>query len=253
MKQKTLKGIFLFAIAGGLVAVSLSTMARSGSRNRWESRMVKPEDPSQERKSTLNLNTGKKYNQDGTAAPAEAPAAASVLTYGAGTLHCRDGAVKLNTHFQSPNTTGVSEIRVNELNHNETRSYNCTSVTPTLISSDGIAVNAGTITIKCGNGQLHVSASNCTAPTPVPTPTPVAANPSGSPTPSSPVASGTPPAGSTTAACGSWCSDTTYRCRRSTGAKNGNIYSTTKYKICTNGQAYFTNSGTCGAIPKNCD
>ncbi|WP_413287897.1 hypothetical protein [Bdellovibrio sp. HCB337] len=242
MKKINFKILSLGMITLTIVGISISTLGR-GSGNRWESRMVKPDDSSQDRKSTLNLNTGKKYNQDGTAAPAETPAPADVIAYGEGTLHCRDAVLKLNTQFDNPNSPGVSEIKIVELNHNATRVFNCTDISPTLTNSTGNAVNGGTITVKCGNGQLHVAASSCTAPTPTPAPSPTAtatATPSATPT---------PPAGYSVAACGSWCSDTVYTCRRQAGK---NQTTTIPYRRCQSGQVLLTNSGACGAQPTGC-
>jgi hypothetical protein len=239
MKRLNAKTLLLGAGMLAILGVSLSSVGQS---NRWEKRMTK--DTVQGEKSTVNLRSGKKTREDGTQSAAT-PAPAGVADYGEGTLHCRDTILKLNTNFENPAAAGVSELAIPEMNHGASKAYNCVDIKPSLVSNAGYAVNAGTMTVKCTNGQLGVVASNCTAPTPppaTPTPTPPGATPT-------PGTGPTPTAGNNTPACSSYCSDTVITCTRMSGK---NTQTTYKYRTCLNGQAYFTKSGNCGVVPSNC-
>lgn len=237
MRKLNAKTLLLGAGMLAILGVSLSSVGQS---NRWEKRMTK--DTVQGEKSTVNLRSGKKTLENGTQSAAT-PAPAGVADYGDGTLHCRDTLLKLNTHFENPAAAGVSELAIPEMGHGASRAYNCVDIKPALISNAGQLVNAGTMTVKCTNGQLGVVASNCTAPTPPPaTPTPTStATPTG-PTP-------TPPPGNSVQACSSYCSDTIASCTRM-GGKNTEM--TYQYRTCQNGQVYFTKTGKCGSKPTNC-
>lgn len=254
MKKFNFKVLALGTLTAALVGISLTSLGGNSGNNRWNDRMVKPDDPSQDTKSTVNLRTGTVTNQNGATGGTSSAATGDALKYGAGTLHCRDSVLKINTQFDNPNSTGLSEIKVPELQHNEARVFNCVDITPALISSAGMRVNGGTVTIKCGNGQLHVAASTCTAPTPTPVPS-VTPDPNATPSSTPPTTTSTPaptpppPAGYSVRACSSWCSDVNSSCRRRAG--KGEI-TTTIYKSCQSGQVYFPNSGTCGAAPTNC-
>jgi hypothetical protein len=227
-------------LGAGMLAILGISVSSVGQSNRWEKRMTK--DTTQGEKSTVNLRSGKKTLENGSQSAAPIPA--GVADYGEGTLHCRDTILKLNTHFENPAAAGVSELAIPEMNHGASRAYNCMDIKPALVSNAGYAVNAGTMTVKCTNGQLGVVASNCTAPTPPPsTPTPT---PAGTPNPGT---GPTPTAGNNTPACNSYCSDTIYQCSRMTVKQTMN---TTPYRTCLNGQVYFTKTGTCGSKPSNC-
>lgn len=237
MRKLNAKTLLLGAGMLAILGVSLSSVGQS---NRWEKRMTK--DTVQGEKSTVNLRSGKKTLENGTQSAAT-PAPAGVADYGDGTLHCRDTLLKLNTHFENPAAAGVSELAIPEMGHGASRAYNCVDIKPALISNAGQLVNAGTMTVKCTNGQLGVVASNCTAPTPPPaTPTPTStATPTG-PTP-------TPPPGNSVQACSSYCSDSIVSCTRM-GGKNTEI--TYQFRTCQNGQVYFTKTSKCGSKPTNC-
>lgn len=247
MKKVNAKTLLLGAGILAILGVSLSSLGG----NRWESRMVKQS--SSGTKSTVNLSSGKKINEDGTQAAAT-PVPAAVVSYGEGTLHCRDAVLKLNTNFENPAAAGVSEVKIAELGHGATKTFNCVDIKPSLVSNAGQAVNAGTMTVKCSNGQLGVSASNCTAPTPppaTPTPTPPS-DPTGGSTPvPTPVGTPTPPPGYPNGNCSSWCS-ANKSCTR-TGGKGASQTQVT-YRTCQNGQYFNVNTGAClsGSGPANC-
>lgn len=238
MRKINAKAILLGA--GFLAVLGMSVSSLGG--NRWESRMTKPN--SSGTKSTVNLRSGKKVNEDGTQSAAT-PAPAAVAEYGEGTLHCRDTVLKLNTNFENPAATGVSEVRIAEMNHNTSKVYNCVDIKPSLVSGAGTTVNAGTMTVRCTNGQLAVTASNCTAPTPPPT------TPTPSPTvdPNAPAA--TPPPGYPNSNCSSWCSGNK-SCLRAGG--KGTSERTVNYRSCQNGQYINLGTGKCvsGSAPVNC-
>jgi len=255
MKKQTITKLLI----GGTMLLALTLAANNvgawGKSNKWNDRMVKPENPEDKNKSTTNISSGKVTNPDGSAGGTEAPASGDLLAYGEGTLHCRDAVLKVNTNFETGAGSATSEIKVAELSHGATKVISCASVSPTLISNAGTPVSGGTITIKCGNGQLHVAASTCTAPsptpTPVPTPTPTPI-PTPTPTPTPVPPSGPQPtAGYTVPACSSYCSDAILKCTRTRGGKT-DAETTTYYRRCQNGQAFFTASGQCGAVPTNC-
>jgi hypothetical protein len=253
MKKQT----FTKLLIGGTTLLALTLAANNvgawGKSNKWNDRMVKPEDPADTNKSTKNLSTGKVTNPDGTAAPPEAPASGDLLAYGEGTLHCRDAVLKIKTKFETGAGTATSDIKVAELSHGATMTIPCASVNPPLKSNADTDVSGGTITIKCGNGQLHVAASTCTAPSPTPTPTPPDGGGTG-PTPD-PGGGGvpvpTPTPGYSVVACGSSCSDTISSCTVTKGGKAGGetVY---KYRICQNGQINYTSNGKCGSKPAGC-
>ncbi|MBS1970477.1 MAG: hypothetical protein JSU04_09215 [Bdellovibrionales bacterium] len=238
MKKLNAKTLLLGAGMLAIIGVSASSVGQS---NRWEKRMTK--DTVQGEKSSVNLRSGKKTLENGTQSAAT-PAPAGVADYGDGTLHCRDTLLKLNTHFENPAAAGVSELAIPEMGHGASRAYNCVDIKPALISNAGQFVNAGTMTVRCTNGQLAVVASNCTAPTPppsTPTPTPAAtATPGTGPTPT---------AGNNTPACNSYCSDKIASCTRM-GGKNMEV--TYQYRTCQNGQVYFTKTDKCGSKPTAC-
>src|SRR5690606_21189928 len=129
--------------------VGLTSLSRSN--NRWHSRMEKEDLHNQKSKTTVNYSSrGKKSDDGGSQEPIPA-VGADVKNYGEGTLHCRDTVLKLNSKFESTNeTSSVSELRVPELKHGNTRAFQCKEVTPALVSNHGFNVNSGTITVKCG-------------------------------------------------------------------------------------------------------
>lgn len=236
-----------FLLGAGVLAI-LGVSFSSLGGNRWESRMTKPS--SSGTKSTVNLRSGKKVNEDGTQSAAT-PVPAAVIEAGEGTLHCRDAVLKLNTNFENPAAAGVSEIKIAELGHGAIKTFNCVDIKPSLMSNAGQAVNAGTLTVKCSNGQLAVSASNCTAPTPPPaTPTPTPPNDPGTGS-STPVPTPTPPPGYPNASCNSWCS-ANKSCTRTGGKGAGQTQVT--YRTCQNGQYLNVSTGAClsGSGPANC-
>lgn len=242
MRKVNAKTLLLSAGILAILGVSLSSLGG----NRWESRMTKPS--SSGTKSTVNLVSGKKVNEDGTQSAAT-PVPAAVASYGEGTLHCRDTVLKLNTNFENPAAAGVSEVRIAELNHLASKVYNCVDIKPSLVSNAGQVVNAGTMTVKCTNGQLSVTASNCTAPTPPPaTPTPT---PAATVDPNAPAATPAPPPGYPNASCSSWCS-ATKSCTRTGGKGAGQTK--VNYRSCQNGQYINLATGAClsGSGPANC-
>lgn len=175
------------------------------------------------------------------------PVAATAPTTGDGSLNCKVGVVYLDKNIDSPSNERVS-LAVPELKHGGTKDFACSSVTPKLINGEGQAVNAGNIQVKCGNGQVFVSAANCTAPASTP------AQPPPPPPPADVLPNGCP-VGYGIQACGSCCSDglASYSHRTFTGGKNGNCRSSTiSYRSCKNGRKYNVNSRTCiDTLPKS--
>lgn len=241
--MKKISAIKILASLGVIAVLGVSVSSVGG--NRWESRMTKSTTTGT--KSTMNLRSGKKINEDGSQSAAATPVPAAVAEYGEGTLHCRDTVLKLNTNFESAASPGTSEVRVAEMNHGTSKTMNCMDVKPSLVNASGNPVNGGTLTVKCNNGQMTVTASNCTAPTPTPAVSPTV-DPNAPPAPTPP-----PPAGQTVRACNAWCSDGTATCTRTSNSK-GQSSTRITYRTCNNGQYYVPSTGACasGSKPANC-
>lgn len=179
------------------------------------------------------------------------PVAATAPTVGDGSLNCKVGVVYLDKNIESPSGERVS-LAVPELKHGGTKDFACDAVAPKLINNDGRVVNAGSIQVKCGNGQVFVSAANCTAPAATP------AAPPPPPPPANVLPNGCP-VGFGVIACGACCTDTqaSYSYRSFTGGKNGYCRSNTiTYRSCKNGQKYNVNTRSClssfPTSPKRC-
>ena len=170
-------------------------------------------------------------------------------SYGEGTMNCRDSVAKISTE------NGVSSLTISEIAHDKTQTLNCTSFVP-LPKVDGIEVNQGTVTMKCTNGALRVTASNCKGIPVAKEDPPKDPSGGGGGTTTPPPENQCPVGYSVKNACGC-CSDTrtayytktmtvkqTERCNR-TSAKY--------YRKCSNGNYFLESSGTCyGKNPSEC-